>query len=76
MVGELKHTQHLYNMIYQVEMQFIPGNDQIWVAHLNPDDPIYQYDNEPEAQAKAIELQVDDPTGRQYRVIQLATTLE
>jgi hypothetical protein len=50
-------------MIYQVEMQFIPGNDQIWVAHLNPDDPIYQYDNEPEAQAKAIELQVDDPTG-------------
>lgn len=54
-------------------MQFIPGNDQIWVAHLNPTDPIYEYDNEPEAQAKAIELQADDPTGRQYRVQQLNT---
>lgn len=55
-------------MIYQVQMQFIPGNDMIWVARLNPDDPIYQYDNEPEAQAKADELQANDPTGRKYRV--------
>jgi hypothetical protein len=52
-------------------MQFIPGNDMIWVARLNPDDPIYQYDNEAEAQAKADELQANDPTGRKYRVIQL-----
>jgi hypothetical protein len=58
-------------MIYQVQMQFIPGNDSIWVAHLNPDDPIYQYDNEAEAQAKATELQDADPTGRQYRVTQI-----
>lgn len=63
-------------MIYQVEMQFIPGNDQIWVARLNPNDPVYQYDNEPEAQAKAIELQTDDPTGRQYRVQLITATLE
>lgn len=52
-------------------MQYIPGNDQIWVAKLNPDDPIYEYDNEPEAQAKAQELQSQDSTGRQYRVVQL-----
>jgi hypothetical protein len=58
-------------MIYQVQMQFIPGNDQIWVARLNPDDPIYEYDNEPEAQAKADELQLTDPTGRKYRVVQI-----
>ena len=57
--------------MYQIEMQFIPGNDQIWVARLNPNDPIYQYDNEAEAQAKAEELQANDPTGRQYRVTQL-----
>lgn len=58
-------------MIWQVQMQFIPGNDQIWVAHLNPNDPIYEYDNEPEAQAKADELQADDPSGRLYRVMQI-----
>lgn len=55
-------------MIYQVQMQFIPGSDTIWVAHLTPTDPIYEYDNEPEAQAKADELQSQDPTGRKYRV--------
>ena len=54
--------------MYQVQMQYIPGNDQIWVARLNPNDPIYEYDNEAEAQAKANELQATDPTGRQYRV--------
>jgi hypothetical protein len=58
--------------MYQVQMQFIPGNDQIWVARLNPDDPIYEYNNEPDAQVKATELQDADPTGRQYRVIQLS----
>jgi hypothetical protein len=59
-------------MIYQVQMQFIPGNDSIWVAHLNPEDPIYEYDNESEAQTKADELQAADLTGRKYRVQQIA----
>jgi hypothetical protein len=54
-------------MKYEVQMQFIPGLDQIWVARLNPEDPIYQYDNIEEAQAKAEELQSADETGRQYR---------
>jgi len=55
--------------MFEVQMQFIPGNDMIWVARLNPDDPIYQYDNETEAQAKADELQANDPTGRKYKVV-------
>ena len=59
-------------MTYEIQMQFIPGNPQIWVARLTPEDPIYQYDNEAEAQAKADELQANDPTGRQYRITQLA----
>lgn len=59
-------------MIWQVQMEFIPGNPMIWVAQLNPGDPIYEYDNEPEAQAKADELQANDPTGRQYRVVQIS----
>lgn len=55
--------------MYQVQMQFIPGNDQIWVARLNPNDPVYEYENENEAQIKADELQTADPTGRKYRVV-------
>lgn len=57
--------------MWQVQMQFIPGSDQIWVARLNPNDPIYEYDNEPEAQVKANELQSQDTTGRLYRIVQL-----
>jgi hypothetical protein len=58
-------------MIYQVQMQFIPGNSTIWVARLTPEDPIYEYDNFADAQAKATELQEADETGRQYRVAEL-----
>ena len=54
--------------MFKIEKQFIPGNSQIWVLKLNPDDPIYEYDNEAEAQAKAEELQAADTTGRLYRV--------
>ena len=57
--------------MWQVQMEFIPGNTMIWVARLNPTDPIYEYDNEPEAQAKADELQANDPSGRLYRIVQL-----
>ncbi len=59
----------LNKMKYTIQMQFIPGNDMIWVTQLHPDDPIYQYDNESEALAKAEELQNADPTGRKYRVV-------
>ena len=58
--------------MWQVQMEFIPGNSAIWVAHLTPSDPIYEYDNEPEAQAKANELQAADTTGRAYRVVQIS----
>ena len=57
--------------MYEVQMQFIPGSDQIWVARLDPNDPVYDYDNYAEAQAKANELQAADPTGRQYRVAEI-----
>jgi hypothetical protein len=62
--------------MYQVQMQYIPGNDQIWVARLNPEDPIYEYPIETEAQLKAAELQAEDTTGRQYRVVNIYATQE
>ena len=57
--------------MYQVQTQFIPGSNTIWVARLNPNDPIYEYDNEIEAQDKATELQNADTTGRKYRVVKI-----
>jgi hypothetical protein len=59
-------------MTFQVQFQYIPFNDSIWVARLDPNDPIYDYDNEAEAQAKADELQSGDPTGRAYRVSRIS----
>jgi hypothetical protein len=53
--------------MYVVLKQFIPGNDQIWVAKLNPDDTEYIYPTEQEAIDKAAELQATDPDGRHYK---------
>ena len=58
-------------MVYRIFMQFIPGLDDIWVAQLESDDPIYDFDNLEEAEIKAAELQAADPTGRQYKVEQI-----
>ena len=57
--------------MYQVQMEFVPGNNMIWVAQLTPEDPIYNYVLLVEAEAKAFELQQADTTGRQYRVVEL-----
>ena len=61
-------------MQYIVLMQFIPGLDQIWVARLNPEDPIYIFDSLEECEAKAAELQAADETGRQYKAAPMDAT--
>ena len=55
--------------MWQVQKQFIPGNNQIWVAQLTSEDPIYTYETENEAWTKAIDLQNADLLGRLYRAI-------
>ena len=57
--------------MYQVQMEFIPGNSMIWVSRLTPEDPIYEYADETEAVNKANELQSLDSSGRTYRVVYL-----
>ena len=57
--------------MYVVLKQYIPGNDQIWVAKLNPEDTEYVYPTEQEAIDKAAELQANDPSGRQYKAAPL-----
>jgi hypothetical protein len=59
--------------MYKVQMQFIPGYDNIWVYQITPEDPIWQFDNENEAISKAEELQGLDQSGRLYRVDNLST---
>ena len=55
--------------MWQVQMQFIVGSNQIWVAQLTPEDPIYTYDTENAAWVQAINLQEADSSGRLYRAI-------
>jgi hypothetical protein len=54
--------------MYIVLKQFIPGNDQIWVAKLDPNDPEYIYPTEQEAINQALLLQNEDTSDRQYKV--------
>ena len=61
-------------MQYIVLEQFIPGLDQIWVARLTPEDPIYIYDNLEECEAKAAELEAADETGRKYKASEVDAT--
>jgi hypothetical protein len=58
-------------MKYTIQQQFIPLNDQIWVAKLNQEDDDFLFDTIEEAEAKVIELEGSDTTGRKYRVIEL-----
>ena len=62
-------------MQYIVLEQFIPGLDQIWVARLQPEDPIYTFDTLEECEAKAAELQAADETGRLYRASEADATV-
>ena len=55
--------------MWQVQKQYIPGNSQIWVTQLTPEDPIYTYGTENEAWVQAIDLQNADSSGRLYRAI-------
>lgn len=58
-------------MQYIVLMQYLPNIDQIWVARLTPEDPLYIFDTEEECIAKAAELEASDPSGRKYRAAPL-----
>jgi hypothetical protein len=53
--------------MYQIQMQFLPGYDNIWVHQLNPEDTAWEFEIEADAIAKAEELQAADQSGRQYR---------
>jgi hypothetical protein len=61
-------------MQYIVLMEFLPGLSQIWVARLQPEDPIYTFDTLEACEAKAAELQAADETGRLYKAAEADAT--
>jgi hypothetical protein len=60
--------------MHQVQMQFIPGYDNIWVTQLNPEDIIWEFEIEADAVAKIEELQSADKSRRQYKLQLLTST--
>jgi len=54
--------------MYQIQMQFLPGYNNIWTLQLNPEDTVWEFEIEADAIAKAEELQAADRSGREYRV--------
>lgn len=55
-------------MVYRILKQFIPGNDNLWVAKLNSSDSVFEYDTLDEAESKLEELQNNDFEGRSYKI--------
>jgi len=55
-------------------MEFLPGLSQIWVARLQPEDPIYTFDTLEACEAKAAELESQDETGRKYKAAEADAT--
>ncbi len=55
--------------MYTIQKQFIPGNDSIWVQQLTPEDEIFTFETEAEAQAKVDELNSAYVDGMLYRVV-------
>ena len=68
-------------MTYRIQKQFVPvdtnngdpdwAKRQIWVAKLNADDTIDEFDTIEEAEAKKLELENADPSGRVYRIVEI-----
>ena len=68
-------------MAYRIQKQFVPvdtnqgdpdwAKRQIWVAKLNTDDTIDEFDTLEEAEAKKTQLETSDPSGRVYRIVEI-----
>jgi len=54
--------------MYIIEMQFVPNNDIAWVMKLNEQDLVRTFETIEDAESTAKELELNDNTGRKYRV--------
>lgn len=68
---------------YRVLKQFIPAplnesdpswaKRQVWVAKLNSEDTVDEFDTLAEAEAHKTSLESNDPTDRQYKIQEIVT---
>ena len=68
-------------MAYFIHKQLIPNDTnsgdpnwakrQIWVSKLNAEDTVDEFDTMEEAEAKKLELETADPSGRVYRIVEI-----
>ncbi len=68
-------------MTYRIQKQFVPvdanngdpdrAKRQIWVAKLNAEDTVDDFDTLEEAETKKVELETADPSGRVYRIVEI-----
>jgi hypothetical protein len=68
-------------MAHRIQKQFVPvdtnngdpdwAKRQIWVAKLNAEDSVDEFDTLEEAEIKKVELETADPSGRVYRIVEI-----
>ena len=68
-------------MAHRIQKQSVPvdinngdpdwAKIQIWVAKLNAEDTVDDFDTLEEAETKKTELETADPSGRVYRIIEI-----
>jgi hypothetical protein len=68
-------------MAFRVLKQLIPNDifsedpswaqREVWVAKLNPDDTLDEFEDEVDAEAKKLELETADPTNRIYKIVEV-----
>jgi hypothetical protein len=56
--------------MYIILKQFMIGSDVAWVAKIDENDTIFQYDSEVDAQQKLNELNANETNGRKYRIVE------
>jgi len=58
-------------MIYEIQAEFIPGNNQIWISFKDQADQfIYQYDTQEAADNALLTLQNNFSEGTNLRIIE------
>lgn len=56
--------------MYLILKQFMINSDVAWVAKLDDNDTIFQYNSLSEAEQKLDELNTNDNSGRKYRIVE------